>query len=185
MKISGYLFCFDWWVSCLFGGAFLAVTRGRILNLNISRDDEPHAKTWDSSTPVKTPDSQSSGYSKTVRSSPFQTNTITEKKPQRLAKWLICELYLINTFRAGELRASNRLTACWARPHLFVYKGGAGRSSAAQKPWAYFNFSVLQFAPRLLPKKHKYSLGTERGNCFSHPLRCRWGSGNGRLDFGC
>lgn len=144
---------------------------------------------------VKTTDNQSPDFVKNLfppstqlpTLSPFhvnQTKTMKGKK-QHQPKWLICELYLINTFRAVGLRALNRLIAWWVGPHLFVYRGGVGHSSATQKPWAYFNFSVLQFAPRLLPKKHKYGLWNERGICFSHSLRCRWGSGNGRLDFGC
>lgn len=110
-------------------------------------------------------------------------NQNNEGKRNINPKRMICKLYLINTFRAVGLWSLNGLIAGWAWPHLFVYRGGGGRSSATQKPWAYFSFSVLQFPPRQLPKKHKYGLWEERTTCFLHPLHCRWGSGNGRLDF--
>lgn len=65
-------------------------------------------------------------------------------------KGTICKLYLINTFRVVGLWSSNGLIAGRARPHLFVYRGGGGRSSATQKPWAYF--SPPPPHPRQLPK---------------------------------
>lgn len=76
------------------------------------------------------------------------------------------KLYLINTFRAAGLRAVSRLIAWWAAPHLFVYRGGVGHSSATQKPWAYFNFSVLQFAPNCFPKSINTGRGMSGGSVF-------------------
>lgn len=88
------------------------------------------------------------------------------KKNQQQPKWLMRKLYLINTFRAAGLRAVSRLIAWWAAPHLFVYRGGVGHSSATQKPWAYFNFSVLQFAPNCFPKSINTGFGMSGGSVF-------------------
>lgn len=109
-------------------------------------------------------------------------NRNNEGKRNINPKRMICKLYLINTFRTVGPWSLKGLIAGWARPHLFVHRGGGGRSPTTQKPWAYFSFSVLQFPPPLAPPT--YGLRKERLTCFLHPLHSRWGSGNGRLDLG-
>lgn len=152
---------------------------------DVSRDDEPQAaaKEQKHRITVKTADNQSYDF------------LVLNLAPHRLPLFLIPHSCLCQSeTMKGKGTSTLKRTICklfnqhiphcgvvvleWAdcrvsQPHLFVYRGGVGRSSATQKPWADFSFSALQFSPRQLPKKHKYGLRKERVTCFLHPLHCR------------
>lgn len=100
-----------------------------------------------------------------------------KKTKQQQPKWLMRKLYLINTFRAVGLWAVSRLIVC--------VQGRCRPQLCHTKTLGIFQLFSAAICPQLLPKKHKYRLWNERGICFSHPRRCHWGSGNGRLDFRC